>query len=83
MKYYKISEVSKITGVAVETIRYWEKRGLIKPDRKYGNRRFYTYNTIRKIMKLLESREKQNLNLSKSIKKQLKEILDIIKDTNL
>lgn len=83
MKYYRISEVSKITGIAAETIRYWEKKGLIKPDRKYGNRRFYTYNTIRKIIKLLESREKPKLNLSKTIKKQLKEVLDIIKDTNL
>lgn len=83
MKYYKISEVSKITGVSAETIRYWEKKGMIKPDRKYGNRRFYTYNTIRKIIKLLENKEKTRVNISKSIKKQLREILDIIKDTNL
>jgi DNA-binding transcriptional MerR regulator len=80
MKYYKIGEVSKLTGVPPETIRYWEKKGLIKPDRKFGNRRFYTYKTIKKIIEIVESREKVKIKSSKTIKEQLKEILKIIKD---
>jgi Predicted transcriptional regulators len=80
MKYYKIGEVSKLTGVPPETIRYWEKRGLIKPDRKFGNRRFYTYKTIKKIIEIVESREKVKIKSSKTIKEELKEILKIIKD---
>jgi len=80
MKYYKIGEVSKLTGVPPETIRYWEKKGLIKPDRKFGNRRFYTYKTIKKIIEIVESREKLKIKSSKTIKEELKEILKIIKD---
>ncbi|MEO0225203.1 MAG: MerR family DNA-binding transcriptional regulator [candidate division WOR-3 bacterium] len=80
MKYYKISEVSKLTGVPPETIRYWEKRGLIKPDRKFGNRRFYTYKTIKKIIEIVESKEKTKIKSSKTIKEELKEILKILKD---
>jgi DNA-binding transcriptional MerR regulator len=80
MKYYKIGEVSKLTGVPSETIRYWEKKGLIKPDRKFGNRRFYTYKTIKKIIEIVESREKVKIKSSKTIKEELKEILKIIKD---
>jgi len=80
MKYYKISEVSKLTGVPAETIRYWEKKGLIKPDRKFGNRRFYTYKTIKKIIEIVESKEKVKIKSSKTIKEELKEILKILKD---
>ncbi len=80
MRYYKIGEVSKLTGVPPETIRYWEKKGLIKPDRKFGNRRFYTYKTIKKIIEIVESREKVKIKSSKTIKEELKEILKIIKD---
>jgi MerR family transcriptional activator of bmr gene len=80
MKYYKIGEVSKLTGVPPETIRYWEKKGLIKPDRKFGNRRFYTYKTIKKIIEIVESKEKLKIKSSKTIKEELKEILKIIKD---
>ncbi len=80
MKYYKISEVSKLTGVPAETIRYWEKIGLIKPDRKFGNRRFYTYKTIKKIIEIVESKEKAKIKSSKTIKEELKEILKVLKD---
>ncbi len=83
MRYYKISEVSRITGVPAETIRYWEKKGLIKADRKYGNRRFYTYATIKKIIQIVENKSKLNVKFSKTIKEELKEILKVIKDTNL
>jgi len=83
MRYYKISEVSKITGVPAETIRYWEKKGLIKPDRKYGNRRFYTYKTIKKIIQIVESKEKVKIKSSKTIKEQLKEVVKIIKESGI
>ncbi|MEO0144588.1 MAG: MerR family transcriptional regulator [candidate division WOR-3 bacterium] len=83
MRYYKISEVSKITKVPVETIRYWEKKGLIKPDRKYGNRRFYTYETIKKIIRIVENKDKIKIKSSKTIKEELKDILKLIKEINL
>ncbi len=82
MRYYRISEVSRITGVPAETIRYWEKKGLIKPDRKYGDRRFYTYATIKKIIQIIESRSKLKVKSYKTIKEELKEILEVIKDVN-
>ncbi len=83
MRYYRIGEVSKITKVPVDTIRYWERKGLIKPDRKYGNRRFYTYDTIKKIIQIVENKQNVKLKSSKTLKQELKEILRIIKEINL
>lgn len=32
--YYKISEVSQMIGIPIDTIRYYEKMGVISPIRK-------------------------------------------------
>ncbi|MDD2773766.1 MAG: MerR family transcriptional regulator [Elusimicrobiales bacterium] len=41
-KYYTISELSAITGVAPHSIRYWEKEfGLLRPMRKESGHRRY------------------------------------------
>lgn len=38
---YGIGEFSKITELSIDTIRYYEKEGLIIPDRDENNRRVY------------------------------------------
>ena len=38
---YQISEISKITNVSIDTLRYYEKLGLIRPSRDEKNRRIY------------------------------------------
>lgn len=56
--YYSISEASKITGVSIATLRFWEKEiPQLKPQKSAGNTRRYTQQdleTIRKIVFLTE-----------------------------
>lgn len=56
--YFTIEEVSRITGVAKYTLRYWEKKfSLIKPVRLPSKHRRYTrldLENIERIKKLLE-----------------------------
>lgn len=33
-KKYRIGDISKMTGIPVQTLRYYEERGILKPHRK-------------------------------------------------
>ncbi|NUG39013.1 MerR family transcriptional regulator [Lactobacillus mellis] len=46
-KTYKIGEISKITNLTIDTLRYYEKEGLIKPARDQNNIRMYSDSDIR------------------------------------
>ena len=39
---YSIGEFSKLTGLGIHTLRYYEQEHLITPGRNFGNRRCYT-----------------------------------------
>ncbi|MEZ3469440.1 MAG: MerR family transcriptional regulator, partial [Schaedlerella sp.] len=39
---YSIGEFSKLTGLGIHTLRYYEQEGLIAPERNSGNRRCYS-----------------------------------------
>ncbi|MFT8348568.1 MerR family transcriptional regulator [Clostridium saccharoperbutylacetonicum] len=39
---YSIGEFSKLTNLSIDTLRYYEKEGLITPDRKENGRRCYS-----------------------------------------
>ncbi len=43
---YAIGEFSLITGISIYTLRYYEKEGLIIPERKRNGRRLYSDNDI-------------------------------------
>jgi DNA-binding transcriptional MerR regulator len=52
-KQMSIGEISKETGIPVTTIRYWEKAGLLFPERNNENGyRIYTKEHIRQILTL-------------------------------
>ncbi len=51
--YLSITEVSQKEGIPPYTIRYWEKCGLVKPDRS-GKRRKYPPEEFEKIKKVNE-----------------------------
>lgn len=59
-KYYKISEVAEILGVAASTLRFWESQfTIIKPRRNDKGTRFYTprdIETIRMIYFLVKEK---------------------------
>lgn len=39
---YSIGEFSRLTGLGIHTLRYYEQEGLIAPERNTGNRRRYS-----------------------------------------
>ena len=39
---YSIGEFSRLTGLGIHTLRYYEQEGLIAPERNSGNRRRYS-----------------------------------------
>ncbi len=39
---YSIGDFSKLTGLGIHTLRYYEQEGLITPERNAGNRRRYS-----------------------------------------
>mgnify|MGYP002769716730 CR=1 FL=1 len=74
MKKYKIGEVSKILDIPVETIRFYEKKGLIHPEKdKYSSYRYYD---IWDISRLLDYRKYRELEFT------LNESIDIIQSTD-
>ena len=43
---YSIGEFSRLTGLGIHTLRYYEQEGLIAPERNSGNRRRYSERDI-------------------------------------
>ena len=49
-KYYKIREVSELTGLPLPTLRFWESKfTVINPKRNMHGTRFYTPEDVEKI----------------------------------
>ncbi|MFV0344452.1 MAG: MerR family transcriptional regulator [Anaerocolumna sp.] len=68
--YYKISEISKLYGIGVDSLRYYEKIGVLKPKRDVNGYRLYSLKDIYKITIIKDLRQ---LNFSMH---QIKEYLD-------
>ncbi|WP_405113057.1 MerR family transcriptional regulator [Paenibacillus sp. FSL K6-1217] len=50
---YTVGQLSKLTGVSVRTLHYYEKLGLLQPDRNTGNQyRSYGENDILRLQKI-------------------------------
>ncbi|QUL52125.1 MerR family transcriptional regulator [Paenibacillus tritici] len=50
---YTVGQLSKLTGVSVRTLHYYEKLGLLEPDRDTGNQyRSYSENEILRLQKI-------------------------------
>ena len=68
--YYKISEISKLYGIGVDSLRYYEKLGIIKPYRDKNRYRLYS---LKDMYKLNMIRDLRNLDFSMQ---QIKEYLE-------
>ncbi|WP_101697039.1 MerR family transcriptional regulator [Clostridium minihomine] len=68
--YYKINEISKLYGIGVDSLRYYEKIGVLKPRRDTNGYRLYS---LKDIYKLNIIRDLRQLDFSM---KQIKEYLD-------
>ena len=45
-KYFKIGEISRIYDIGVDSIRYYEEIGIIKPERSESGYRLYSIHDI-------------------------------------
>lgn len=68
--YYKINEISKLYGIGVDSLRYYERIGVLKPRRGDNGYRLYS---LKDIYKLNIIRDLRQLDFSM---KQIKEYLD-------
>lgn len=58
MRGYAIGEMSRQTGVNIETIRYYERISLMpKPDRTEGGNRQYSHDQLKRLAFVKRSRE--------------------------
>ena len=55
--YYKISEISKLYGIGTDTVRYYEKVGILKPKRDVNGYRSYNLQDIYKLNVIRDLRE--------------------------
>ena len=82
-KIYKISEAAEVLGVHPDTLRKWEKEGLVVPH-KAGAHRRYTLEQIKDLKKIRivndsPRKRKENKDYSKYTRKQLEAELLLLK----
>ena len=68
--YYKISEISKLYSIGQDSLRYYERLGILNPKRDKNQYRMYS---LKDIYKLNLIRDLRNLNFSMA---QIKDYLD-------
>ena len=72
---YMIGIVAKLVGVHPQTLRFYEKEGLIKTARTEGQTRLYSELEFRKIKKIVYLTKKKGINIAG-----VKEILNMEED---
>lgn len=61
---YGISVTARMVGVHVQTLRYYERAGLIKPSRSRGNTRFYSDRDVAHLQRIRSLIEDLGVNLA-------------------
>jgi MerR family transcriptional regulator/heat shock protein HspR len=63
-KYYMISIVAKSYGIHPQTLRLYEREGLLKPSRTEGNTRLYSEDDLRQLEVILNLTRDLGVNLA-------------------
>jgi DNA-binding transcriptional MerR regulator/quercetin dioxygenase-like cupin family protein len=63
-KLLKIGHVARLLRVSPASLRDWERRGLIAPDRSAGRYRLYSADTVRELKRMLHLRRVKGVNPS-------------------
>lgn len=88
--YFSISAVAKMFSVHQQTIRLYEKEGLISPKRSTGNTRLFEEEDVERLEEVIHLTHNLGINLAgvemilklqKQIKKMQKEINTLFKQT--
>lgn len=89
--FFSISAVAKMFSVHQQTIRLYEKEGLITPKRSDGNTRLFSEEDVDRLEEVIYLTHKLGINLAgvqmvlklqKQIKKMQKDMNQIFDDTN-
>jgi len=62
--YYHISSVAKIYGIHPQTLRLYEREGLLKPSRSEGNTRLYSADDLKRLETILNLIRDLGVNLA-------------------
>lgn len=62
--YYHISSVAKMYDIHPQTLRLYEREGLLKPSRSEGNTRLYTEEDLRQLELILNLIRELGVNLA-------------------
>jgi MerR family transcriptional regulator/heat shock protein HspR len=63
-KYYMISVVARTYGIHPQTLRLYEREGLLKPSRTEGNTRLYSEDDLRQLEVILNLTRDLGVNLA-------------------
>lgn len=82
--YFSISAVAKMFSVHQQTIRLYEKEGLISPQRSSGNTRMFTEDDVNKLEQIIYLTHQLGINLAgvEMILKLQKQIKKMQRDMN-
>ncbi len=61
---YVISVAAKMIGVHAQTLRYYERAGLVEPSRSGGNKRLYSHRDIEKLRQIKTLVDDLGVNLA-------------------
>ncbi len=63
-RYYHISSVSKMYNIHPQTLRLYEREGLLKPSRSEGNTRMYSAEDLKRLTTILNLIRDLGVNLA-------------------
>ena len=49
---YVISVVARMVGIHAQTLRYYERVGLVEPSRTQGNQRLYSFQDVQRLQQI-------------------------------
>ena len=61
---YVISIAARMIGVHAQTLRYYERAGLVAPSRSEGNRRYYSELDLERIRRIKTLMDDMGMNLA-------------------
>ena len=62
--YYLISEVARVCRIHPQTLRLYERAGLLKPNRSSGNARLYSRGDLERLSTILGLTRDMGVNLA-------------------
>ena len=61
---YVISIAARMVGIHAQTLRYYERAGLIAPSRSEGNRRYYSERDLERVRRIKTLMDDMGMNLA-------------------